>query len=396
MKDRSLHVLVVDDSAVVRQVLRDLLASEPGLSVSVAGDPVIAEKKIRSRRPDVIILDLELPIMDGLTWLRQRMAEDPIPVIVCSARVGEAASVTIQALEEGAVEVVPKPQLGVRDFLVESRDPLLRAIRAAAGARVRRRGRARSAPRRRSRTDPASRPAGVDRSVTRSREPGPRVDRPPRAQAAAIAPRAIGGARSTTPPRVIAMGASTGGPQALQALLTPLPACMPGIVVVQHMSAAFLPAFARRLDEQCALHVREAVAGDRVEPGTVLIAPGGAHLELRPGQGGADYGVVLHQEPAVEGHRPSVDVLFRSVARVAGAGAFGLLLTGMGRDGAAGLLEMRQAGGATLVESRESCVVFGMPGAALELGAAEEALALDELALRIHDWGYRAEAAADG
>ena len=344
------NVLVVDDSAVVRQVLRELISSEPGMRVQVAGDPQIAESKMRRLRPDVIILDLELPVMDGLSWLRRLMAQDPLPVIVCSAQVGDAAIPAIRALEEGAIEVVTKPRLGVRDFLVESREPLLEAIRAAVGARV-----------------------GLHRPC------GPRPSaKPPRAALRSGSARAVGAGE-----RLIAIGASTGGPQALEAILSALPADSPPILIAQHMPGAFTPAFARRLDELCAISVREAADGEEVARGTALIAPGGRHLKLRPGRPGTPYRIELDDGPTVCGHRPSVDVLFTSVAKRAGATACGVVLTGMGCDGAAGLLALRQAGAATLVESEESCVVYGMPRAALELGGAQTSLPVSDIARRL-------------
>jgi two-component system chemotaxis response regulator CheB len=343
------NVLVVDDSAVVRQVLRELISSEPGMRVQVAGDPQIAESKMRRQRPDVIILDLELPVMDGLSWLRRLMAQDPLPVIVCSAQVGDAAIPAIRALEEGAIEVVTKPRLGVRDFLVESRAPLLEAIRAAVGARV-----------------GLHRPCG----------PRPPLDSPAAPQR--VAPRALGPVE-----RLIAIGASTGGPQALEAILSALPPDFPPILIAQHMPGAFTPAFARRLDEICEISVREAADGEEVARGTALIAPGGRHLKLRPGRPGAPYRIELDDGPTVCGHRPSVDVLFTSVARRAGAHACGVVLTGMGTDGAAGLLALREAGATTLAESEESCVVYGMPRAAIELGGAQTSMPVTDIARRL-------------
>ena len=364
---RAIHVLVIDDSAVVRQALRQLLSTEPDISVSVAGDALIADKKIRARRPDVVILDLELPRVDGLTWLRGRMATDPLPVIVCSAQVGDAALPALVALDEGALEVVPKPRLGVRDFLVSSHASLIRSIRAAASAHL-------------VRSDPAVQVGACARRSPRAeRGPDRRSGRPPECASVRRAkPR-------EADPRVIALAASTGGPQALQAILSALAPESPPILVVQHMSGAFTGAFARRLDSLCAITVREARTDDRLEPGTALIAPGGSHLEVaRPG--GGELRVRLVSSPAVHGHRPSADVMFRSLARTGGARALGVLLTGMGRDGAEGLLALRRAGAHTLAESEESCVVFGMPRAAIEIGAAELSLPVREMAASIAKW----------
>ena len=358
------NVLVVDDSAVVRQVLRELISSEPGMRVQVAGDPQIAESKMRRLRPDVIILDLELPVMDGLSWLRRLMAQDPLPVIVCSAQVGDAAIPAIRALEEGAIEVVTKPRLGVRDFLVESREPLLEAIRAAVGARV-----------------GLNRPCGPRPATT---------ELPPTLRRVAPAPRTVAAGE-----RLIAIGASTGGPQALEAILSTLPPDSPPILIAQHMPGAFTPAFARRLDELCQISVREAADGDEVARGTALIAPGGRHLKLRPGRPGAPYRIELDDGPTVCGHRPSVDVLFTSVARRAGAHTCAVVLTGMGNDGAAGLLALREAGATTLVESEESCVVYGMPRAALELGGAQTSLAISDIARRLCALARESSAAGD-
>jgi two-component system chemotaxis response regulator CheB len=343
-----IQVLVIDDSAVVRQLLGSLLGSEPGFRVDVASDPLIAMEKMRRARPDVILLDLDLPRMDGLTFLRKLMREDPIPVVVCAALAGPRTDAGMQALEEGALEIVAKPTLGLRDFLHESRDQLVDSLRAAALARLR----------------PPARPA-PDRA---------------RAQAQAAARTRVAPRRPAPSPggfQLLALGASTGGTEALRDLLQVLPPELPPLLVVQHMPPYYTRAFAERLDALSRLEVKEAAEGDEARPGRVLVAPGDRHLVVH--RRGGRYVVSLDDGPLVSRHRPSVDVLFRSVAESAGPGAVGVLLTGMGSDGAAGLLELRRRGGATLVQDEASSVVFGMPKEAIALGAAERVVALESL-----------------
>jgi len=343
MPDKHLHVLVVDDSAVVRQAMTMLLGPRGDFSTSVAADPLIAMEKMKQRRPDVIVLDLEMPRMDGITFLRKIMSEDPIPVIVCSGLVGEGTSAALRALDEGAVDIIAKPQLGVRDFLQESAVTLADTIRAAAVARPRHR----------------------------------RAVAAPRLTADAILPP-VGPRRGTRAgQQMIAIGASTGGPEALAALLQPLPGTTPGIVIVQHMPDAFTGSFARRLDSMGELEVREARAGDRVERGVALVAPGNRHLIVV--RHGDELRVDVLEGPLVSRHRPSVDVLFRSVAQAAGAGGIGVILTGMGNDGAAGLLEMRASGCTTVAQDESSSVVFGMPKEAIAHGAVEHVVGLREM-----------------
>lgn len=328
-------VLVVDDSAVVRQALTLILSRARGFHVDVASDPVIAREKMQRVRPDVIVLDLEMPRMDGLTFLRTLMTErEPVPVVVCSGLVGPGAEAAVLALEEGAVSIVAKPKLGVRGFLHDQATALVETVRAAAKARVRSRG--------------ASRPS---------------------ATAPAPLPDAAPSFRHTTD-RVVAMGASTGGTEVLREILMTLPPDAPGTVIVQHMPELFTRAFADRLNAVCRVEVKEAENGDRLSEGRVLVAPGNRHTLLR--RSGAHYVVEVVEGPPVSRHRPSVDVLFRSVAEAAGPNAVGVLLTGMGRDGAEGLLEMKQAGAATIAQDEESCVVFGMPREAIVLGAVDD------------------------
>jgi two-component system, chemotaxis family, protein-glutamate methylesterase/glutaminase len=342
---RDIHVLVVDDSAVVRQMLAAILVREPGVRVSVAADPLIALEKMRSARPDVIVLDLEMPQMDGLTFLQRVMATDPIPVVVCSGLAARGTEAALRAVECGAVAVIEKPRLGVKDFLHDSAIMLRDTVVAAAGARLRRRA-----------------PALVT-AAPRPRARGRRVDRP---------------VLRTTTDKVIALGASTGGTEALRLILEAMPADAPGLLVVQHMPEGFTRAFAERLDRTCQIQVKEAADGDRVLEGRALIAPGQRHLLLE--RSGAQYVVRVVDGPLVSRHRPSVDVLLRSVAAAAGGNAVGALLTGMGDDGAAGLLEMKRQGAVTLAQDEASSVVFGMPRAAIERDAADHVLPLDHMA----------------
>jgi two-component system, chemotaxis family, protein-glutamate methylesterase/glutaminase len=337
-------VLVVDDSAVVRQVLSAILSSA-GMRVEAAADPVIAREKICRARPDALVLDVELPRMDGLTFLRQLMAEErPIPVLICSSLAGAGTDVAVRALEEGAVAIVAKPRLGVKGFLEDSAARLVEAVRGALQARVRRRTR------------------------------GSSLHLP----AATHAPVAPVRPLERTTAKVVAVGASTGGTEAIRAVLESLPPDAPGIAIVQHMPELYTGAFARRLNALCRVEVKEAEPGDRLVPGRALIAPGNRHLLVR--RSGAHYFVELDDGPRVAGHRPSVDVLFRSAAESAGANAVGVILTGMGSDGAAGLWALRDRGAYTIAQDEESCVVFGMPKEAIARGGACEVLPLSRIA----------------
>ena len=342
-KRSSLNILVVDDSAVVREVMTAVLAQEPGFSVTVAGDPFIAMGKMKQKRPDVIVLDLEMPRMDGLTFLRKIVREDFIPVVICSALTGPDTRIGLQALEEGAVDVVTKPRLGVRDFLHESAVVLIDAVRAAA----------RSAGRK---------PVVAPLAAT------PRLNADVMLAGKSAMPLGI------TSDKVVAIGASTGGTEALKSVLEAMPPHAPGLVVVQHMPEGFTAAFAQRLNQSCRIEVKEAANGDRVAAGRALIAPGNRHILVR--RNGAQYSVEVADGPLVSRHRPSVDVLFRSVAQSAGANAVGVIMTGMGNDGAEGLFEMQQAGAFTLAQDESSCVVFGMPKEAIERGAVERVVNL--------------------
>jgi two-component system chemotaxis response regulator CheB len=338
-KPNPIKVLVVDDSAVVRVAMPSVLSRDPGIEVKAAADPIIAMQKMKLSRPDVIILDLELPRMDGITFLRKIMREDPIPVVICSAHTGQGTELAIRALEEGAVEVITKPRLDVQGFLEESAVTIIDAVRAAASARLFRRRR--SEPRR---TADAMLP--------------PLAKKPPR----------------VTADKVVAIGASTGGTEALHYLLQTLPSDTPGIVIVQHMPEEFTRAFAARLDQDCAIQVKEAEHHDQVPAGRALIAPGNRHMLLT--NSGSQYRVAVRDGPLVSRHRPSVDVLFRSVAQSAGDNAVGVIMTGMGDDGAEGLLEMKRAGASTIAQDEASCVVFGMPREAIARGAVDEVVSL--------------------
>ncbi len=339
---RSVQVLVVDDSAVMRQSMITIARRASDIEVTVAADPLIAQSKIANARPDVILLDIEMPRMDGLTFLHKLMSEDPIPVVVCSALAGRGTETALRALEEGAVDVVPKPRLGLQEYITESSESLLDTIRAAAQAKVRRMARPTS-----SRAVPA---------VVESRRSPMRTSR-----------------------KIIALGASTGGTEVLREILREMPQDAPGVVVVQHMPEQFTTRFAERLNHMCRIEVKEAQHGDAVTEGRALIAPGNRHLEVV--RSGAEYRVqILENQPPVSRHRPSVDVMFRSVARAAGINAVGVILTGMGSDGADGLLEMRKAGAVTIAQDEATSVVFGMPREAIARGAAQLVRPLPQIA----------------
>jgi two-component system chemotaxis response regulator CheB len=347
-----IRVMVVDDSAVMRQVVGGLLAAAPGIELMAAvADPLLAIERLRHQWPDVIVLDVEMPRMDGITFLRKIMAERPTPVVICSTLTEKGAMTTMEALAAGAVAIVTKPKLGLKQFLSESAEELIATVRSAARADVR-------------------------RLAARAAAPPP----PPKHTADAMLAPATRAMTQTTE-RVVALGTSTGGTQALEEVLTGLPDMVPGIVIVQHMPEKFTAAFAARLDSLCCITVKEAAHNDRVLPGRALIAPGGRHMLLK--RSGAQYHVEVLDGPLVNRHRPSVDVLFRSVAKCAGANALGVIMTGMGDDGAAGLLEMRQAGARTLAQDEASCVVFGMPKEAIKRGAAERTLPLDQIGREI-------------
>ena len=340
-------VLIVDDSAVVRQAMQAILSEDPDLEViGTAADPLAAAERIKRMLPDVITLDVEMPRMDGITFLRKLMAQKPIPVVVCSSLVCDKSETLMQALEAGAVDVVCKPELGVREFFEESCERIRSAVKAAARTRLRTR-----------------QPMKVEKKLTAD---------------AMLAPPSASRAMARTTEKILAIGASTGGTDALRELLEAMPVDSPPIVVVQHMPGTFTGAFAQRLDGLCRISVKEAQNGDRMLRGHALIAPGNLHTMLT--RSGAHYGVEVRDGPLVSRHKPSVDVLFRSVARVAGKNAVGVIMTGMGDDGAKGLREMRDAGARTLGQNEATCVVYGMPREAMKAGGVEKELPLEQLA----------------
>ncbi|NLC37586.1 MAG: chemotaxis response regulator protein-glutamate methylesterase [Alcaligenaceae bacterium] len=354
-----IKVIVVDDSAVVRQVNRETLERENDIEViAVCPDPVVALEKMRKQWPDVIVTDIEMPRMDGIAFLKKVMAERPTPTVVCSSLTQEGAVTTMEAMAAGALAIITKPKLGVKQFLQDAGSDIVSAVRAAARANMSR----------------------VRTSSARRQAPGATAVRPPQPTAAGGA-----GAMHDTTEKVVAIGTSTGGTQALEAVLTQLPRTCSGIVVVQHMPEKFTAMFAQRLDGVCAMEVREAKDGDRVLPGLVLIAPGGRHMQLQ--RSGAQYRVRIMDGPVVNRHKPSVDVLFRSVAQVAGRNALGIIMTGMGDDGARGLKEMRDASARTIAEDESTCVVFGMPKAAIDMGAVGKVVPLDLIAQEVISYG---------
>jgi two-component system chemotaxis response regulator CheB len=349
MATKKISVLLVDDSAVVRQVLLAILSDTPDIHVmGAASDPIFAMDKLAREWPDVIVLDVEMPRMDGITFLKKIMSERPTPVVICSSLTQKGAETSLQALAAGAVEIITKPTTGLKNFLLESAAQLVAAIRAAANANVRNLGKRPPAP-----LAPAT-----------------------RLSADAILP-AAGHAMAQTTERIVAMGTSTGGTQALEAVLTALPRVCPGIVIVQHMPEKFTASFAERLNGLSQIEVREARNNDRILPGLALIAPGGKHMMVT--RSGAFYHVQVIDGPLVNRHRPSVDVLFRSVAKFAGKNATGIIMTGMGDDGARGLREMLDAGSSTVAQDEASCVVFGMPKEAIKLNAAQRIMPLQEI-----------------
>jgi len=353
-----IKVLIVDDSAVVRQVLTAALAGDPEIEViGAASDPVFALEKMYRVWPDVIVLDVEMPRMDGITFLKKLMVEHPTPVVICSTLTEKGAATTMQALAAGAAGIVAKPKIGLKSFLQDSSDSLIGTIKAAARVNVQRL---------------------VPRQSIAQVSPTAKLT------ADAILPAAHHAMAETTD-RVIAIGTSTGGTQALERVLTALPRVCPGIVIVQHMPEQFTGAFADRLNGLCQIEVREARSGDRVMPGRALIAPGGRHLLMQ--RSGAQYHVDVVDGPPVSRHRPSVDVLFRSVAKCAGRNALGIIMTGMGDDGARGLKEMHDMSAKTLAQDEESCVVYGMPREAVKLGGVDKIVSLDDIAQEIITYG---------
>jgi two-component system chemotaxis response regulator CheB len=347
MHGDELHVLVVDDSAMVRQVMQAILTTNRQVKVNIAADPLIAWGKMQKEPPDVVITDLEMPRMDGVTFIRKIMSEMPTPVVVCSGLAARGTELALRALEEGAVEVITKPKVGVRDFLHESAVTLLDAVWSASQAQVK----------------PRPRPA-----------PAP----VPRLTADAILPRKNKPHSAGALTGVIAVGASTGGTEALRVFLAALPTDCSPVVIVQHMPEGFTRAFAERLNHECGIEVAEARDGDRLQTGQALIAPGNRHMLVD--RSGTEFVVHIIDGPLVSRHRPSVDVLFRSVATSVGAKAVGVIMTGMGDDGAQGLSEMKEAGADTIAQDEATCIVFGMPKSAISRGAVDVVVPLEQIA----------------
>ncbi|ABQ27154.1 protein-glutamate methylesterase/protein-glutamine glutaminase [Geotalea uraniireducens] len=346
-----IRVLIVDDSAVVRQTMAEILSSDPQIQViATAADPFIAADRIRAAIPDVITLDVEMPRMDGITFLHKIMSQHPIPVVMCSSLTDMGSETALKALEYGAVEIIQKPRMGTKQFLEESRVRICDAVKAASQARV--------------------------RLVSAK----PRIVAP-KLTADVIMAKPNSRAMMQTTEKVVVVGASTGGTEALRAFLEVLPADSPGIVIVQHMPEGFTRAFSQRLNGICRVSVKEAENNDTVVRGRVLIAPGNHHLLLK--RSGARYYVEVKDGPLVSRHRPSVDVLFRSAARYAGKNAVGVIMTGMGDDGAKGMLEMKEAGAKTIAQDEATSIVFGMPHEAIKLGGVDLVRPLDSIAREV-------------
>ena len=394
---RKIRVLIVDDSASVRQALKDILDADPGIEViGTAQDPWVAAERMRKVVPDVITLDIEMPRMDGISFLEKLMHQHPLPVVICSSLVGAGSQTALAALERGAVEVIEKPSNCNPREWKESSIHICDAVRAAAHARLRGPSgtlrparRATAAPGRPSSATAAphahAATAGAAPATGAPARTNASTEAPARPRVSTSAPRPAANSRAPmrramieTTDKVVAIGASTGGTEALLAILRALPADAPGIVIVQHMPERFTTQFAARLDSLCAIRVKEAASGDTVMRGQALLAPGNHHLLLK--RSGARYYVEVSQGPLVNRHRPSVDVLFRSTARYAGANAVGVILTGMGDDGARGMLEMKQCGAHTVAQDEASCVVFGMPCEAIKHGGVDRVLPLDRIA----------------
>jgi two-component system chemotaxis response regulator CheB len=345
--NKKIKVLIVDDSAVVRQTLKEILSSDPQIEImAVAADPFMAAERLKEQIPDVITLDVEMPRMDGITFLQKIMSRHPIPVVMCSSLTEQGSETALKALEYGAVDIIQKPRLGVRQYLEESRIILCDAVKAAAMVRVRR--------------------------ISEATPVAPKLT------ADAVIAKPSAKAMIQTTDKVVVVGASTGGTEALRVFLEAMPPDASGIVIVQHMPENFTRSFAGRLDTLCHISVKEAEDNDTVIRGRALIAPGNRHMLLK--RSGARYYVEVKDGPLVCRHRPSVDVLFRSAARYAGKNAVGVIMTGMGDDGAKGLLEMKEAGAFTIAQDERSCVVYGMPKEAVKLGAANRILPLECIA----------------
>lgn len=352
-----IKVLVVDDSALVRQTLSEILLADRDIDeVVTAQDPYVAATRLRQFIPDVITLDVEMPRMDGLSFLQKIMSQHPIPVVMCSSLTETNSETALKAMEYGAVDIIQKPRMGTKQFLDESRVVICDVVKAAAKASVKRQTRA----------------------TTISTEKKMNAD--------VVLAKASSRAMIQTTETIIAVGASTGGTEALRVFIEMLPEDFPGVIVVQHMPEHFTTSFAERLNGLSRMTVKEAVDGDTVLPGRVLLAPGNKHMLLQ--RSGARYYVQIKEGPLVSRHRPSVDVLFRSAARYAGKNAVGVIMTGMGDDGAKGMLEMKEAGAATIAQDEASCVVFGMPKVAIELGGVDKVVPLSKIAQTVASLCY--------
>jgi two-component system chemotaxis response regulator CheB len=344
---KKIKVLIVDDSAVVRQVMADVIESDPDLTVlATAADPYIAAQKIAEQLPDVITLDIEMPRMDGLTFLEKLMSQHPIPVVMCSSLTEQGCETALKALACGAVSIITKPRIGVQDFLEDSKITICDAIKAAACVN----------PKRITIKGMSEKKLTADVMLAKGKP----------------------SSMMRTTEKIVAIGASTGGTEALRVVLRDLPEDSPGVVVVQHMPEKFTAAFANQLNQECRVVVKEAETDDKIVRGQVLIAPGNRHTMIR--RSGAFYSVEVKDGPLVSRHRPSVDVLFRSAARYAGPNVIGVIMTGMGDDGAKGLLEMREAKAMTMAQDESTCVVFGMPQEAIKLGGAQKVVKLQQIA----------------
>ncbi|MBN3752802.1 chemotaxis response regulator protein-glutamate methylesterase [Paraburkholderia sp. Tr-20389] len=351
---QKIKVLCVDDSALIRSLMTEIINSQPDMTVvATAPDPLVARDLIKQHNPDVLTLDVEMPRMDGLDFLEKLMRLRPMPVVMVSSLTERGSEITLRALELGAVDFVTKPKVGIRDGMLDYSEKLADKIRAAARARVRQAAPVQHAP-------ASSAHAGAPAHAA----PAPLFNNP-----------------LVSTEKLIIVGASTGGTEAIREVLVPLPPDAPAVLIAQHMPPGFTKSFATRLNGLCRITVKEAEHGERVLPGHAYIAPGHAHLLLA--RSGANYIAHLSDDPPVNRHRPSVDVLFRSAAQHAGKNAVGVILTGMGRDGAAGLLDMRKAGAYTLAQDEASCIVFGMPREAIAMGAADEIASLSEMSRRV-------------
>ena len=345
-----IKVLIVDDSALVRQSLSSLLVDDPQIEImGMVSNPFAAADIMKTTLPDVMILDIEMPKMDGLTFLKKIMSQNPIPVIICSTLAEAGSEIAFRAMKYGAVEIITKPKIGTKDFFEESRIIITDTVKAAA------------------------------QSVRKKAIPEMKIE--PKLTADVIIPKSSVSFDINTTDKVVVVGASTGGTEALRVFLEKVPVNFPGILIVQHMPENFTKSFAERLDSLCSIKVKEASNGDPLLPGQALISPGNRHAVLK--RSGAKYYVEIVDGPLVSRHRPSVDVLFRSAAKCAGKNAIGVIMTGMGDDGANGMLEMKEQGAFTIAQDEKSCVVFGMPAEAVKRGGVNKVVALDEICSEI-------------